>query len=183
MSKIKATDSTLANKLRFVPNKKTIFFPFLCAYVPWSWQTKDNAWQIQVHYFEGKHNFQNMLYSCPLPCWHFLAQIKFRLTRKNKTSFENTIAGMRRIQQTSHSHLGCPYLPPMASIIKKLTRKGYVRYVYFFNDHATLGSVTNEVQNTPNQNLADNICGSRTYSSEGCATRQDPIGIYAQTLS
>ena len=143
--KIKATDSTLANKLRFVPNKKTIFFPLLCAYVPWSWQTEDNAWQIRVHYFESKHNFQNMLYCCPLQCWHFLAHIKFHLTRKNKTSFENTIAGWR-IQQTSHSHLGCPYLPPMASIIKKLTRKGYVRHVHSFNDHATLGSVTNEVQ-------------------------------------
>lgn len=69
-----------------------------------------------------------MLYSCPLPCWHFLAHIKFRLTRKGKTSFENTIAGMRRIQQASHSHLGCPYLPPMVSIIKKFTRKGYVNF-------------------------------------------------------
>lgn len=36
---------------------------------------------------------------------------------------------MRRIQQASHSHLGCPYLPPMVSIIKKFTRKGYVIFL------------------------------------------------------
>ena len=59
----------------FCSQQENIFSPFLCDYVPWSWQTKDNVWQIQVHYFEGEHNFQNMLYSCPLPCWHFLAHI------------------------------------------------------------------------------------------------------------
>ena len=33
-------------------NKKTVFSPLLCDYVPWQWRTKNNVWQFPIHYFE-----------------------------------------------------------------------------------------------------------------------------------
>ena len=118
--------------------------------------------------FEGKPNFQNVLYSCPLPCWHFLAHIKFHLPERRTHPLRTS---SREWVGTNFTFTFWFPLPASnGTYHQRIHTEGL--FPCFARIMQTLGSINNEFQT---KNLAENLCGPKAYSNEGCTTQQNPM--------